>query len=1115
MNEFNVEKEELNEQNSSKQFYTLNSKDYPKYSYSFTNSLYNSRINYNDNPLINRKYIGHFVLGEKLGQGTFGVVVLATHQLTGEKVAVKILDKEKILQEADKTRIEREINILKNLRHSNIVHLYDIKETASSLYIIMEYIQGKELFDYIVSKKRLSEIEACNFYQQIISGIEYLGKIRVVHRDLKPENLLLDNKKNIKIVDFGLSNIYQNNELLKTACGSPCYASPEMINGELYEGLGADIWSSGIVLYAMLCGYLPFEDADNEMLYKKITNGKFKTPKFLSENCKDILHRILNVDPEKRYTIKQIKKHPWFNLINPRINMSEGLLLNVHIVPIDEKILREMVNKFKFKEEEIRSNLILNNHNHTTTTYYLLLAKKIREGKKSVGDMKSKEFLDYITNPVNLLSTYGYDKNMIIQIRNSLKNKENLEKNIFDKYKTHCGINMNKKNRYDKQISESKILYDKEKEVNKTSNNRKYNENIIIEVNGDNNKNRAEKFIKYNTKNESTKETLNFINNNELDSNNFNSISNKPKTLLIAKKIKEYENCLTNDNMPKNFIYKRKLNNKNINKHLNNNSIDKSFKRDRSESTKPKKAITNDFNKQKNINEKRKFNTIAERNINEKKPIKKDAYKQKVLDSYKDKQKLREENIIDNNKEYLKLKEMMKNLKINQMKGRKEKYIKEKRDISLEGDIHNNQLYYLLTDKINKEESVKEKNNIKLGKVKEMNNKILNMTINKNNKLAQKIININSFNQNKNIIKNIIIKNKFLNKDKYENNPKLFKALKTKRINDKKVFIDTNISFDISRDWTNDKTKKKKKLLTDNNLNKLNIMKNHDNKNLTKENESKYLKLKAKNKKFGVIKIDEENINIKNKDNFYSIDMENQRKNITQRNRFVNLNNPNKNNNTITYRNKDKNVIVSEDLSSIKIDKNKKYHDKIKRISLNKKRLLTLINEPQNDILKEKDIDLLNNNKMKTKTINNEKISDKENNFYQTSTNKNNIQIFPIQTSIKKRFFNSNVLKDDNINKNKNESNSDYLQPFDLCSIFIQHNDIIKEKIIKEGENKKWTSRIRKKGCLLVKKNNQIDFHINISYKDGNSNLVIIKALLKQGNIQKCRSFIKNIIHKL
>ena len=164
MNEENYQNYDLNnikiiEQDSSNDFYPLTAEDYPKYSYSFTNTLYNSRVNYNDNPLIHRKYIGQFILGEKLGQGTFGIVVLGTHQLTGEKVAVKILEKEKIIQEADKTRIEREIKILKNLRHNNIVHLYDVKETASSLYIIMEYIQGKELFDYIVSKKRLSEIE--------------------------------------------------------------------------------------------------------------------------------------------------------------------------------------------------------------------------------------------------------------------------------------------------------------------------------------------------------------------------------------------------------------------------------------------------------------------------------------------------------------------------------------------------------------------------------------------------------------------------------------------------------------------------------------------------------------------------------------------------------------------------------------------------------------------------------------------------------------------------------------------------------------------------------------------------------------------------------------------
>ena len=138
---------------------------------------------------------------------------------------------------------------MKILRHPNIVHLYSVIQTNQYIYLIMEYISGKELFDYIVLKKRLQENEACKFYQQIISGIEYLHKLKIVHRDLKPENLLLDSKKNIKIVDFGLSNMYLNNELLSTACGSPCYAAPEMINGEKYNGLLVDIWSYCFICY--------------------------------------------------------------------------------------------------------------------------------------------------------------------------------------------------------------------------------------------------------------------------------------------------------------------------------------------------------------------------------------------------------------------------------------------------------------------------------------------------------------------------------------------------------------------------------------------------------------------------------------------------------------------------------------------------------------------------------------------------------------------------------------------------------------------------------------------------------------------------------------------------
>lgn len=169
----------------------------------------------------------------------------------------------------DLNRISREIKILKRIKHPSIVQLYEIVETDDEIYLIMEYCNGGELFDYIVSKQRLREREAWRFYQDLLSGIEYLSKALVCHRDLKPENLLLDYNKSIKIADFGLSNVYSDkNDTLKTAWGSPCYAAPEMIEGKRYNGLSVDIWSSGVVLYAMIWGYLPFEDPVTAKLYK-------------------------------------------------------------------------------------------------------------------------------------------------------------------------------------------------------------------------------------------------------------------------------------------------------------------------------------------------------------------------------------------------------------------------------------------------------------------------------------------------------------------------------------------------------------------------------------------------------------------------------------------------------------------------------------------------------------------------------------------------------------------------------------------------------------------------------------------------------------------------------
>ena len=213
--------------------------------------------------------------------------------MTGEKVAVKILEKDMIKDVNDVDRVAREIQILKMIRHPNIIQLYEIIETPKQLYLIMEYASGGELFDFIVKNQRVKEPLAVKFFHQIIAGVEYLHKLNIVHRDLKPENLLLDHNQNIKIVDFGLSNTYKNGEMLKTACGSPCYAAPEMIAGQFYHGSKVDIWSCGVILFALICGYLPFEDPNTANLYKKILNGDFTIPKIASDDAKDMIRSIL------------------------------------------------------------------------------------------------------------------------------------------------------------------------------------------------------------------------------------------------------------------------------------------------------------------------------------------------------------------------------------------------------------------------------------------------------------------------------------------------------------------------------------------------------------------------------------------------------------------------------------------------------------------------------------------------------------------------------------------------------------------------------------------------------------------------------------------------------
>ena len=231
---------------------------------------------------------------------------------TGHKVAIKILNRNRIDSLDMLEKVKREIKILSMFKHPHIIRLYEVIDTPTDIFVVMEYVSGGELFDCIVAKGRLSEDEARRLFQQIVSGVEYCHAHRVVHRDLKPENLLLSADNSIKIADFGLSNIMRDGEFLRTSCGSPNYAAPEVISGSVYAGPEVDIWSCGVILYALLCGSLPFDDEHIPNLFKKIKNGIYTLPGHLSEGSRDLIPRLLVVDPMRRYTIEDIRRHPWF-----------------------------------------------------------------------------------------------------------------------------------------------------------------------------------------------------------------------------------------------------------------------------------------------------------------------------------------------------------------------------------------------------------------------------------------------------------------------------------------------------------------------------------------------------------------------------------------------------------------------------------------------------------------------------------------------------------------------------------------------------------------------------------------------------------------------------------
>uniref|UniRef100_A0A671KSJ8 non-specific serine/threonine protein kinase n=1 Tax=Sinocyclocheilus anshuiensis TaxID=1608454 RepID=A0A671KSJ8_9TELE len=305
-------------------------------------------------------HIGNYRLLKTIGKGNFAKVKLARHILTGKELF-------------------REVRIMKTLHHPNIVQLFEVIETEKTLYLVMEYASGGEVFDYLVSHGRMKEIEARAKFRQIVSAVHYCHQKNIVHRDLKAENLLLDADANIKIADFGFSNEFTLGNKLDTFCGSPPYAAPELFQGKKYDGPEVDIWSLGVILYTLVSGSLPFDGQNLKELRERVLRGKYRVPFYMSTDCEGILRRFLVLNPSKRCTLEQVMKDKWMN------TGYEADELKPHIEPVedysDANRIEIMVG-MGFTPEEIKDSLLNQKYNEVTATY-LLLGLKTEDGAES------------------------------------------------------------------------------------------------------------------------------------------------------------------------------------------------------------------------------------------------------------------------------------------------------------------------------------------------------------------------------------------------------------------------------------------------------------------------------------------------------------------------------------------------------------------------------------------------------------------------------------------------------------------------------------------------------------------------------------------------------------
>ena len=592
----------LEENISFKKFFTPKNTKYPKEKKHYLNEIDNSTDStdqkYKSKALLkSEKIIGNYSLTKKLGRSSYTKIFLAKHILTGEDAHIRIINKQLFKYDLlSLTRFNKELQIIKTIKHPNIIKLLEIIETNTKIYLISEYLPNS-LLSYIKSEKKLSENKARLFFQQLISALNYLHLIRISHRNINPENILLDEKyTNIKITGFGVSTFCKGDSLLNSPVGTLLFAPPEMILSQKYKGELNDIWNAGIVLYAMVCGYLPFCQDNQDVNINHIIEGFYDIPKNISSNCVEVIKACLECNPEKRITLNKLKYLKWIK--NNNFEYIKGININKEKIIVDEIILQECKKYISANNQDIlnkiKKSVIENKFDEFSSLYYLVLQKQLKKGYHNIFDLnKNNLFLNYI----NITNNSEEDIN-------EKEDKQNLRKYTPYIHTNSYSSFINNRNKLD--------IFDISNNINTNIINSCMNYQTI--KNFKNNRNNVINLSSLNFRN---KNFLFSPKNNVNNKNNHKKVLNKLKSLNIKKnKIdfipKIYTKKTSFIEKPKFLNIKSKSNNKeekNINK-INFVSAEKIKCKEEKNEKSEKNSNTNDNNNNndKNLNNKNENN---------------------------------------------------------------------------------------------------------------------------------------------------------------------------------------------------------------------------------------------------------------------------------------------------------------------------------------------------------------------------------------------------------------------------------------------------------------------------------------------------------------------------